>query len=88
MLKILDSNIMVSIINSRRDGVAKIMRYKIKEYREKKGYSVSKLATMVGISRVYMSQIENGKVDNISTKLLVAIAKCLDRKVEDILFLE
>lgn len=68
--------------------MAILMKYKIKEYREKKGYSVSKLATMVGVSRVYMSQIENGKVDNISTKLLVAIAKCLDKKVEDILFLE
>lgn len=63
-----------------------LMQYKIKEYREEKGYSISKLAAMVGVSRVYMSQIENGKVDNISTKLLVAIAKCLDKKVEDILF--
>ena len=64
------------------------MEYKIKEYRLKKGYSVSKLASIVGISRVYMSQIENGRVENISTKLLVAIAKCLDTKVEDILILK
>lgn len=63
------------------------MRYKIKEYRLEKGYSIQGMADMLGISRTYMSQIENGKVDNIGTKLLVSIAKCLDKKVEDILFL-
>lgn len=63
------------------------MKYKIKEYRLEKGYSIQAMANMLGISRTYMSQIENGKVDNIGTKLLVSIAKCLDKKVEDILFL-
>lgn len=61
--------------------------YKIKEYRVEKGYSIQELADKVGISRTYMSQIENGKVENIGTKLLVAIARCLDKKVDDILFL-
>lgn len=61
--------------------------YKIKEYRLEKGYTLQQLADDVGISRVYMGQIENGKVDNIGTKLLISIAKCLDKKIEDILIL-
>lgn len=63
------------------------MPYKIEEYRKEKGYSIQELANKVGVSRTYMSQIENGKVSNISTKLLVAIAKALDKKIDDILFL-
>ena len=64
------------------------MQYRIKEYRKAKKLSIKKLAELVGISRAYMGQIESGKVDNISTKLLVSIARCLDKKVEDILFLD
>lgn len=63
------------------------MKYKIKEYRLIKGYTIKELSEKVGISRVYMSQIENGLVDNISTKLLISICKALDKKIEDILIL-
>ena len=63
------------------------MPFKIKEHREEKGLTISQMAEIIGVSRVYLSQIENGKVDNIGTKLLLSIAKCLDKKVEDILFL-
>lgn len=63
------------------------MPFKIKEHREEKGLTITQMAEIIGVSRVYLSQIENGKVDNIGTKLLLSIAKCLDKKVEDILFL-
>ena len=63
------------------------MQFKIKDYREEKGLTITEMAEIIGVSRVYLSQIENGKVDNIGTKLLLSIAKCLDKKVEDILFL-
>ena len=63
------------------------MKYKIKEFRLEKGLTIQELADKSGISRVYLSQIENGNVDNIGTKTLVSIAKSLDKKVDDILIL-
>ncbi|WP_300398241.1 helix-turn-helix transcriptional regulator [Faecalicoccus sp.] len=63
------------------------MEYKIKEYRLEKGLSIEELAEKCGISRTYMNLIEIGKVENISTKVLVKIAKSLDKKIDDILIL-
>jgi len=63
------------------------LEYKIKEYRLEKGLSIEELAEKCGISRTYMNLIEIGKVENISTKVLVKIAKSLDKKIDDILIL-
>lgn len=60
--------------------------YKIKEYREANNLSITELAKKVGITREYMSQIENNRVDNIGTKLLLSIARALGVSVTDILF--
>lgn len=64
------------------------MEYRIKEYRLEKGLSIEELAEKCGISRTYMNLIEIGKVENISTKVLVKIAKSLDKKIDDILILQ
>ncbi len=62
--------------------------YQIEEYRKKQNLTIGELAERVGISREYMSQIENNRVSNIGTKLLVKLAKVLEVSVTDILFLE
>lgn len=62
--------------------------YQIEEYRKKQHLTIGELAERVGISREYMSQIENNRVSNIGTKLLVKLAKVLEVSVTDILFLE
>jgi len=64
------------------------LEYRIKEYRLEKGLSIEELAEKCGISRTYMNLIEIGKVENISTKVLVKIAKSLDKKIDDILILQ
>lgn len=61
------------------------MIYRIKEYRLKRGMTIEHLARAAGITRTYLSLIENGKADNISTKVLVRIASALDTKVDDLL---
>ncbi len=61
--------------------------YNIEKYRKQKQLSVEELAKQVGISREYMSLIENNRVDNIGTKILVKLAKVLGVSVNDILFL-
>lgn len=62
--------------------------FKIEEYRKRKNLTISQLAERIGISREYMSAIENGRVSNIGTKLLVKLADELGVSVEDILILK
>lgn len=50
---------------------------RIKTFRKRKGYSLTKLAQELGLSLSYISQIESGK-SNISVSLLIDIAKKLD----------
>ena len=80
--------LVVSIINSVEGEVNLKLEYRIKQYRLEKGLSITELAKKCGVSREYMSLIESGKVPNISTRLLVNIAKSLDRKIDDILILQ
>ncbi len=61
------------------------MRYIIKEHRVQQGMTIKELAEKVGISRIYLSMIENGKAENVSSKVLVKIASALDKKVDDLL---
>ena len=49
--------------------MASYLGNKIRERRKEKGLSQSDLAGMVGISRTYLSMIENGKAKNISKNI-------------------
>lgn len=50
------------------------MKHKIKKMREERGWTVETLASMVGMSRSYVSEIENGK-KNVNNVRLGAFAK-------------
>lgn len=59
------------------------MLNKIAEFRRKRGLSQEELAQIVGVSRPYLSDIENGK-GSPGGPLILKIAKALDEKVENI----
>ncbi|PLT29695.1 helix-turn-helix domain-containing protein [Peribacillus deserti] len=59
----------------------------IKRIRQKKGYSISKLAKMADVSKSYLSQIERGLQTNPSLQFLMKISKPLDTNFEN-LFVE
>jgi DNA-binding XRE family transcriptional regulator len=63
--------------------VAKKVGNKIQKYRLERKLSQEELADMVGISRVYMGYIEQGR-NNPSLPLLNRIAKKLKVKVRDL----
>ncbi|MCG0275630.1 MAG: helix-turn-helix transcriptional regulator [Thermosediminibacteraceae bacterium] len=58
--------------------------FKIKYIREKSGITQEKLAEKVGISRIYLNELENGRKKNPSFKLLKKIAKALEVKISDL----
>lgn len=53
--------------------------------RKESGMSQEKLATKVGVSRQYLSEIENFKTQP-SVNNAIKISKALDKMVEDIFF--
>lgn len=55
--------------------------FKIREYREKIGYTQEQLSEIVGISRPYLSALENGRKKNPSITLLKKMAKVLNTTV-------
>lgn len=57
---------------------------KIKELRELKGFSISSLASKIGISKGYLSDIEKGVKTNPSTDALEKIATALNVNVSDL----
>ncbi|TYP56808.1 helix-turn-helix domain-containing protein [Thermosediminibacter litoriperuensis] len=59
--------------------------FKIKYTREKAGITQEKLAEKVGISRIYLNELENGRKKNPSFNLLKKIAKALEVKISDLL---
>ena len=61
---------------------------KVRYYRESKKMSQEQLESASGVSRVTISELENGKKDNIKIKTMVAIANALDEKVQDVFFCE
>lgn len=61
------------------------MNNKIKSIRIKKGISQNKLANLVGVTRQYMSEIENEKKIP-SIKIALLISKNLKKPVEEIFF--
>lgn len=52
-------------------------RLRIKEYRKQDGMTQKELATKIGISQNYLSELENGKYD-IKLSLLCKIANALE----------
>ena len=60
------------------------MQYKIKEYRLSKNITQTELAEKVGCSRQYLNELENKDIRNVSSHLLLRIAKALDVSVENI----
>jgi putative transcriptional regulator len=58
--------------------------FKIKHIRERNGITQEKLAEKVGISRIYLNELENGRKKNPSFKLLEKIAKALEVKISDL----
>jgi transcriptional regulator with XRE-family HTH domain len=57
----------------------------IREYRKLMGWTQAELAHMVGISRVTLSKLENGKLAGISISAIVSI---LERFGKELAFVE
>lgn len=64
------------------------MGYKIKERREELRMSQEELSEKSGVNRTTISMLENGKVDQVLTGTLVALAKALETTVDKIFFPE
>lgn len=62
------------------------MGYKIKEARERKGLSQSKLSDLSGVSRTIISGLESGRITVTTTDTLKKIASALEMKVSEIFF--
>lgn len=60
------------------------MGYRIKERREELKMTQETLAQKSGISRVAISLIENGKITNVSSKTLLALATALGVRLDEI----
>ncbi|ACV64692.1 transcriptional regulator, XRE family [Desulfofarcimen acetoxidans DSM 771] len=58
--------------------------FTIRKLRIKYGVTQEKLAQKVGISRIYLSELENGRKKNPSTTLLEKIAKNFDVRVSEL----
>jgi len=58
---------------------------RIKSLREKKGYSITKLADLAGVSKSYLSYIERNVQNNPSLQVLAEIAYHLDTNMEYLL---
>lgn len=57
---------------------------KIAEIRNKRGISLSKLSRESGVSKGYLSELENGIKENPNIEILDKIAKALDVNVSDL----
>ncbi len=58
------------------------IKFYIKEYRLKKGYSQVKLAKLSGVCKSNISAYELGKIKNPGFKEIVSIAKALEVTLE------
>jgi len=58
---------------------------KLKELRERKGYSITELAKLAKVSKSYLSQIERGLQKNPSLNFLYKIAIPLETSIESLL---
>ena len=58
---------------------------KIKQLREEKGFSLSKLAEAAGVSKAYLSQLENSVSKQPSAEIVFKIASALGTTIADLL---
>lgn len=56
--------------------------------RKKRKWTQDQLCEKVGIGRKTLSDIENGKVDNVTRKTMVKFAKTLETDVQTLFFSE
>ena len=61
------------------------LSHKIKQLREKKGFSLGKLAETAGVSKAYLSQLENSVSKQPSAEILFKIASALGTTIADLL---
>ncbi len=61
------------------------LNQKIKQLREEKALSLSKLAEMAGVSKAYLSQLENSVSTQPSAQVLYNIASALGTTIADLL---
>lgn len=64
------------------------MKYKIEQYRKQSGMTQQELADKAGCSRQFVNMLENSDDINVSSKMLLSIAKALNRTVDDLIFFE
>ena len=57
----------------------------IKNWREKRGVSISALAGMIGVSRSTLSRYESGLIDTIPADKIIALSKVLDVDVSQLI---
>ena len=62
--------------------------YLIREIRKLKGIKLKELSDITGLSISYLSEIENNKNCNPSLLTIMKIAKALDKKLDDICFID
>ncbi|WP_289687002.1 helix-turn-helix transcriptional regulator, partial [Faecalibaculum rodentium] len=76
--------IIINLSQKGRDDVG----YKLQQVRESAGMTQDQLAAKSGVSRNWIWKIETGKTDNVSIKVLLALANALGVKIDDIFFLD
>lgn len=64
------------------------MRLNLKIARIKKKLTQKELADIVGVSRDYVSSLENGRAKNPSIELMKNLSKALDVSVTELFFYE
>lgn len=58
----------------------------IKKLRQNKNISLIELSNQTNLSKSYLSELENNKLDNCSTKSLEKIATALDVNIKDLFY--
>ncbi len=62
-----------------------VLKNRVKEVRQERGYSQEELAKLVGVSRNTISSIETGQFSP-TAKLALVICIALDKKFEDLFY--
>ena len=71
-------------VKKRMKNPKKEVRSKIKQAREKRGWTQEYLAGIIGCTREHLNKIENNSKNNLSLKLAKNLALALSLKVEEL----